>query len=73
MTRTLSENINCYLVKLRKHLNVCGDCLETTWKHSGDQMETKMETNPGDKHGDSNGDSWRLKRLNGGKMFTFTW
>ena len=43
--------------------------METTWIHIGDNMETKMEANHGDKHGDNNGDK---RRLNGDKMPTFT-
>jgi hypothetical protein len=43
--------------------------METTWRHTGDNMETKLFTNHGDKHGDNNGDKWRL---NGDKMLTFT-
>ena len=33
--------------------------METTWIHIGDNMETKMEANHGDKHGDNNGDKRR--------------
>ena len=54
--------------------------METTWRHAGDNMETKLVTNHGDKHGDNNGDKWKLngtkcKLLRGKihRMETHTW
>ena len=47
-------------IKWRQH----GSSMETTWRHAGDKLETKMETSHGDKHGDNSGDRWALHEDN---------